>query len=73
MENQKQSANANGLNSYKTIADLLVIPKQQAADMIVSLIKDKKKDAIIDDIDEVVIMKEPNPMNDLFPDNDESR
>ena len=52
--------------SYKTIADLLVIPKQQAADMIVSLIKDKKKDAIIDDIDEVVIMKEPNPMNDLL-------
>ena len=52
--------------SYKTIADLLVISKQQAVDMIVSLIKAKKKDAIIDDIDEVVIMKEPNPMNDLL-------
>ena len=52
--------------SYKTIADLLVISKSQAVDMIVSLIKAKKKDAIIDDIDEVVIMKEPNPMNDLL-------
>jgi hypothetical protein len=52
--------------SYKTIADLLVISKPQAVDMIVSLIKAKKKDAIIDDIDEVVIMKEPNPMNDLL-------
>lgn len=52
--------------SYKTIADLLVISKTQAVDMIVSLIKAKKKDAIIDDIDEVVIMKEPNPMNDLL-------
>ena len=52
--------------SYKTIADLLVISKSQAVDMIVSLIKEKKKDAIIDDIDEVVIMKEPNPMNDLL-------
>ena len=52
--------------SYKTIADLLVINKSQAVDMIVSLIKAKKKDAIIDDIDEVVIMKEPNPMNDLL-------
>ena len=51
---------------YKTIADLLVISKSQAVDMIVSLIKAKKKDAIIDDIDEVVIMKEPNPMNDLL-------
>ena len=52
--------------SYKTIADLLVISKPQAVDMIVSLIKAKKKDEIIDDIDEVVIMKEPNPMNDLL-------
>lgn len=52
--------------SYKTIADLLVISKPQAVDMIVGLIKAKKKDAIIDDIDEVVIMKEPNPMNDLL-------
>lgn len=52
--------------SYKTIADLLVISKSQAVDMIVGLIKAKKKDAIIDDIDEVVIMKEPNPMNDLL-------
>ena len=52
--------------SYKTIADLLVISKSQAVDMIVSLIKAKKKDAIIDDIDEVVIMKEPNPMIDLL-------
>ena len=34
--------------------------------MIISLIKEKKKDAIIDDIAEVVIMKEPNPMNDLL-------
>ena len=52
--------------SYKTIADLLVISKEKAADMIISLIKEKKKDAIIDDIAEVVIMKEPNPMNDLL-------
>ena len=34
--------------------------------MIINLIRERKKDAIIDDIDEVVIMKEPNPMNDLL-------
>lgn len=52
--------------SYKTIADLLVISKEKAVQMIINLIRERKKDAIIDDIDEVVIMKEPNPMNDLL-------
>ena len=52
--------------SFKTIADLLVIDKKKAVDMIVNLIQGNKINAIIDDINEIVIMKKPNEMNDLL-------
>ena len=52
--------------NFKTISDLLVVDKKTAVAMISELIQNEKIDAIIDDIDEVVIMKESNPMNDLM-------
>ena len=51
---------------FKTISDLLVVDKGTAVSMISNLIQNERIDAIIDDIDEVVIMKESNPMNDLM-------
>ena len=52
--------------NFKTISDLLVVDKSTAFAMISELIQNEKIEAIIDDIDEVVIMKESNPMNDLM-------
>ena len=52
--------------NFKTISDLLVVDKSTAFAMISDLIQNEKIEAIIDDIDEVVIMKESNPMNDLM-------
>lgn len=52
--------------SFKTIADLLVIEKNKASSMIESLIRNNQINAIIDDINEIVIMKQPNEMNELL-------
>lgn len=53
--------------SFKTIGELLVLDnKNSVIDLIIDLIKYDHIDAIIDDIDEVVIMKEKNPMNDIL-------
>ena len=52
--------------SFKTIAELLVVNKNKATDMIVNLIESNKLDAVIDDINEIVIMKTPDDMNELL-------
>ena len=53
--------------SFKTISELLVLNnKNQLIDLISDIIRVEHIDAIIDDIDEVVIMKETNPMNDIL-------
>ena len=52
--------------SYQTISDLLVISKGAASEMVKNLIKNNRIDAVIDDIDEIVIMKKSNHMNDLL-------
>ena len=53
--------------SYKTISDLLVVNKNQVSEMVFNLVNnDKENNYIIDDIDEVIIRKETNPMNELL-------
>jgi len=53
--------------SYKTISDLLVVNKGQVSEMVFNLVQnDKENSYIIDDIDEVIIRKETNPMNELL-------
>ena len=53
--------------SYKTISDLLVVNKNQVSEMIFNLVNnDRENNYIIDDIDEVIIRKETNPMNELL-------
>ena len=53
--------------SYKTISDLLVVNKNQVSEMVFHLVNnDKENNYIIDDIDEVIIRKETNPMNELL-------
>ena len=53
--------------SYKTISDLLVVNKGQVSEMVFNLVQnDRENNYIIDDIDEVIIRKETNPMNELL-------
>ena len=53
--------------SFKTISELLVVNnKGLVKELIFDLIRVEHINAIIDDIDEVVIMKETNPMNDIL-------
>ena len=53
--------------SYKTISDLLVVNKNQVSEMVFNLVKnDRDNNYIIDDIEEVIIRKETNPMNELL-------
>ena len=62
----KEIMNFTSEISYKTISDLLVMDKRSAGEMVKSLIKSNKIDAVIDDIDEIVIMKKSNYVNDLL-------
>ena len=62
----KEIMNFTSEISYQTISDLLVIDKRSAGEMVKSLIKSNKIDAVIDDIDEIVIMKKSNYVNDLL-------
>ena len=62
----KEIMNFTSEISYQTISDLLVISKGAASEMIKNLIKNNRIDAVIDDIDEIVIMKKSNHMNDLL-------
>ena len=62
----KEIMNFTSEISYKTISDLLVISKGAASEMVKNLIKNNRIDAVIDDIDEIVIMKKSNHMNDLL-------
>ena len=62
----KEIMNFTSEISYQTISDLLVIDKRSAGEMVKSLIKGNKIDAVIDDIDEIVIMKKSNYVNDLL-------
>ena len=51
----------------ETIANLLLLKtKDDALDMVVDLIKEKKVNAIIDDIEGIVIIKDKNPMNEIL-------
>jgi len=53
--------------SYKTISDLLVVNKGQVSEMVFNLVQnDRENNYVIDDIDEVIIRKETNPMNELL-------
>ena len=53
--------------SLETIANLLLLKsKDEALDMVTDLIKKEKFDALIDDIDGIVIVKEKNPFNDIL-------
>jgi hypothetical protein len=53
--------------SYKTISDLLVVNKSQVSEMVFNLVNnDRENNYIIDDIDEIIIRKEANPMNELL-------
>ncbi len=52
--------------SFKTISDLLVVNKNIANEMVLDLIKKGSINAVIDDINEVVIMVKTNPFNDLL-------
>ena len=53
--------------SYKTISDLLVVNKSQVSNMVFNFVKnDNSNEYIIDDIDEIIIKKETNPMNELL-------
>jgi hypothetical protein len=53
--------------SLETIKNLLVLKKKDdALKMVEELIKYDKVDALIDDIDGVVIMKEKNPINEIL-------
>ena len=53
--------------SYKKISDLLVVNKSQISEMVFRLVEnDKENNYIIDDIDEIIIRKETNPMNELL-------
>ena len=62
----KEIMNFTSEISYQTISDLLVISKGAASEMVKNLIKNNRIDAVIDDIDEIVIMKKSNHMNDLL-------
>ena len=62
----KEIMNFTSEISYQTISDLLVMDKRSAGEMVKSLIKSNKIDAVIDDIDEIVIMKKSNYVNDLL-------
>ena len=62
----KEIMNFTSEISYKTISELLVISKGAASEMVKNLIKNNRIDAVIDDIDEIVIMKKSNHMNDLL-------
>ena len=51
----------------ETIANLLLLKnKDEALDMVIDLIKEKKVNAIIDDIEGIVIIKDKNPMNEIL-------
>ena len=51
----------------ETIANLLLLKsKDDALDMVIDLIKEKKVNAIIDDIEEIVIIKDKNPINEIL-------
>jgi hypothetical protein len=53
--------------SYKTISDLLVVNKNQVSEMVFNFVKnDNNNEYIIDDIDEIIIKKDTNPMNELL-------
>ena len=52
--------------SFKTISDLLVVNKNIANEMVLDLIKKGSINAVIDDINEAVIMVKTNPINDLL-------
>ena len=51
----------------ETIANLLLLKsKDEALDMVIDLIKEKKVNAIIDDIEGIVIIKDKNPINEIL-------
>ena len=51
----------------ETIANLLLLRnKDEALDMVIDLIKEKKVNAIIDDIEGIVIIKDKNPINEIL-------
>ena len=51
----------------ETIANLLLLKsKDEALDMVIDLIKEKKVNAIIDDIEGIVIIKGKNPINEIL-------
>ena len=53
--------------SLDTIKDLLLLNKREfALNKVVDLIKNEKINAVIDDIEGIVIMKEKNPINELL-------
>lgn len=53
--------------SLETISNLLLLKsKDKALDMVTNLIKKEKFNAVIDDIDGIVIVKEKNPFNEIF-------
>ena len=52
--------------SYKTISDLLVVNKNQVSDMAFNFVKNNSDEYTIDDIDEIIIKKETNPMNEIL-------
>ena len=53
--------------NFETIQNLLLIKKKdEAEDMVIELIKKEKLQAIIDDIEGVVIIKEKKPLNEIL-------
>jgi hypothetical protein len=53
--------------SLDTIKDILLLNKKEnALNMVVDLIKSEKINAVIDDIEGIVIMKEKNPINEIL-------
>ena len=53
--------------NFETIQNLLLLSsKREAENMVENLIRIDKVPVIIDDINEVVILKEKNPINDLL-------
>ena len=51
----------------ETIANLLLLrSKEEALDMVIDLIKEDKVNAIIDDIEGIVIIQDKNPINEIL-------